>query len=115
MVIDYTVTDAWSAYVTARVGLIEALAEQISAEVRAKYPTAKALRIEAERGLEGWTVDVLDVLDIEGRGLIWRDTEPDHLEVVDEDLAREVEVDLKSIGDVDEWFALGSSFVLSEQ
>jgi len=115
MVIDYTVTDAWSAYVTARVALIEALTEQISAEVRAKYPTAKALRIEAERGLKGWTVDVLDVLDIEGRGLIWRDTEPDHLEVVDEDLAREVEVDLKTIADLDEWFALGSSFVLSEQ
>jgi hypothetical protein len=109
MVIGYTVTDAWSAYVTARVALIEALTEQISAEVRAKYPTAKALRIETERGLEGWTVDVLDVLDIEGRA------EPDHLEVVDEDLAREVEVDLKSIADVDEWFALGSSFVLSEQ
>src|SRR5664280_1204076 len=92
MVIDYTVTDAWSACVTARVALIEALTEQISAEVRAKYPTAKALRIEAERGLKGWTVDVLDV-----------------------DLARVVEVDLKTIADRDEWFALGSSFVLSEQ
>jgi len=35
--------------------------------------------------------------------------------VVDEDLAREVEVDLKTIADLDEWFALGSSFFVSEQ
>jgi hypothetical protein len=70
MVIDYTVTDAWSAYVTARVGLIEALTEQISAEVRAKYPTAKAAGSPGGAALEMAMDAVMDLatrLDIGGK------------------------------------------------
>jgi predicted component of type VI protein secretion system len=93
-------SSAWEEYRKSCRRLELALTHWITEYVRATFPTATALTVEAEQGLDGWEVSVLDVLDIAGHSVVWTDSQPDYLEVYDEDLARSIEVNLRVIADI---------------